>query len=76
MMVVACGLDPAPSFIPYAFLPQRLWCHVTESKAISRLRPPALVAGASGDPNDAAWVVAPWLSSFSSGLMALVPLGI
>jgi hypothetical protein len=46
---------------------------VKESGAISRLLPPALVASASGDADDTAWVAAPWLSTFSCGLTALVP---
>jgi hypothetical protein len=76
MMVVAYVLDLAQSFVPCAFLPQRLRCHVMESEAISHLLPPTLVAGASGDADDTAWVAAPWLGTFSCGLTALVPLGI
>ena len=52
--MVAYGLDPAPFFLPYAPLPMRLGCYKEEWEAISRLFPPALVAGAFEVPHDAA----------------------
>jgi hypothetical protein len=53
-MVVACGFVPAPFFLSYAPPPTRLGCYGEEREAVSHLSSSALVAGASGVPDEAA----------------------